>query len=508
MKNIHFILLGSLLLGLSTPSCSDMLETKNFTDMTASNFFKSEGDIDAAVIGLYLPTTTNWGYSDGGTGSWYNSLFTADANSYYVAGMLSTDIVKPYSTNTFDEFTFGPATGSALTNTYNVIRFVARATDVIQQTSQASSVNEEVRNRFIAECKTLRAFYMYTLLDWFGPVNVKLDPSTLNDNTIDSRPNESTYVEYILKDLEEAINTTSFPEKYNNDESNWGRMSKAIAYAIRMRAYMHQKDWTNAKTDAEQLMKMGFSIISKYEDVFNTDRTSEHIWSVPANTASDNYYITEVLPSDFKKGYNLKGRPYIRGTEEQFQPGWQAYCMRWDFYDTFDDNDIRKESILCEYDNLNGKRITRETMSGALPIKYTDTQFYNPGIQKAMPIIRYAEVLLSFAEAENELNGPTPQAIEAVEQITNRAHTSIPALVKTSRESFREFILAERGRELFCEGQRRQDLIRHGVFISLARERGNNAEDYHILYPIPQNVIIEAGGILKQNLGYPQSTSK
>lgn len=98
-----------------------------------------------------------------------------------------------------------------------------------------------MRNRYIAEAKTLRAYYMYTLLDWFGPVNVKLDPVTLMDNTVEPRPDELTYVKYILQDLEDAINTQAFPNKYNDDAGNWGRMSKAIAYAVRMKTYMHQK---------------------------------------------------------------------------------------------------------------------------------------------------------------------------------------------------------------------------------------------------------------------------
>lgn len=102
-------------------------------------------------------------------------------------------------------------------------------------------------------------------------------------------------------------------------------------------------------------MNMGFEIISNYEDVFNLDRTAEHIWSVPSNTASDNYYITELLPADFKRGYNHENWSYIRGTENDYQPGWQIFCMRWDFYDTFEDCDKRKATILCKYDTNEGK---------------------------------------------------------------------------------------------------------------------------------------------------------
>jgi hypothetical protein len=503
-KFFAYIILGVTLSGAMLTSCDDLLETKNFTDMSPYNFFKSEGDMDAAVTGIYLPCTTNWGYSDGGTGKWYNALFNADINAYYPAGMVTTDIVRHYTSHTYDEFNVGPSTGGAIDNTYNIIRFVARATDIIDQISKSSGATEDIRNRYIAETKTLRAFYMFTLLDWFGPVNVKLDPATLMDNTILPRPSIDEYVGYIEKDLNDAINTSSFPDKYNDDADNWGRMSKAIAYGIGMKLYMHQKQWEKAKEATEQLMKMGYSIIRNYEDLFNNSCTAEHIWSVPANSASDNYYVTEVLPSDFKRGYNHLGSSYMRGNNDAYYSGWQVFCMRWDFYDTFSDDDVRKKTILCQYDTNDGELRTRSNgMVGAIPLKFTDTQFANYGIQKAQPILRYAEVLLSYAEAVNELNnGPTRDAIDAVKQMTDRAGVTIPASATSSKEAFRDYLLEERGRELFCEGQRRQDLIRHGVYISLARERGNNAQDYQVLFPIPQSVITEAGGIVEQNQGY------
>ena len=209
------------------------------------------------------------------------------------------------------------------------------------------------------------------------------------------------------------------------------------------------------------------------------------------------------MPSDFKRGYNHKGDSYIRGNESSHFSGWQVFCMRWEFYDTFADNDIRKKTILCEYNTNDDVHKDRNSgMVGAIPLKYTDTQFANYGIQKEHPAIRYAEVLLSYAEAENELNGPTQGAINAVKQITDRAGVTIPASATTDKNAFRTYLLAERGRELYCEGQRRQDLIRHGVYISLAKARGNNAKDYQVLFPIPQNVVTEAGGIIDQNEGY------
>ena len=141
-------------------------------------------------------------------------------------------------------------------------------------------------------------------------------------------------------------------------------------------------------------------------------------------------------------------------------------------------------------------------MVGAIPIKYMNTQFANWGTQTAQPILRYAEVLLSYAEAENELNGPSAEAVKALKMVTDRAGVEIPSSATASKEAFRNYLLLERGHELFCEGVRRQDLIRHGVYIKLARERGNNAQDYQVLFPIPQFAITESNNILEQNPGY------
>lgn len=495
-------LLGGTLL---QTSCDDMLETKNFTDMVDSNFFQSEGDFDAAVTALYLPLTVNWGYGDGGTGGWYNALFNADLNAMLPGNEYTTDIMRTYnSSHEYMEFLVGPATNWGPSNvTFNMMRFVARATDVIARIEQSTASTAEVRARYVAEAKTLRAYYMFVLLDYFGPMNVKLDPATLNSTVIEPRPDNATYVAAIQNDLQAAIDCKAMPESYNNDAANWGRMSKSIAYAIRMKVNMHQKNWAAASVDASKLMTMGYSLVDNYYDIFNTDRTSEHIWSIPANAAYDNFYVIEVLPGDFKRGYNYQGISYMKGTEDSYYSGWQAYCMRWEFYDTFIDGDVRKEGILCKYETIDGTVKDRShAMVGAIPLKFTDTQEAAYGVMRAWPVIRYADVLLSFAEAENELNGPSIAAIDAVKKVTDRAHVEIPAQATASKDAFRKYLLAERGRELYCEGHRRQDQIRHGVFISSARERGYNAQDYQVLYPVPQAAVIESNGIVKQNPGY------
>ena len=102
-----------------------------------------------------------------------------------------------------------------------------------------------------------------------------------------------------------------------------------------------------------------------------------------------------------------------------------------------------------------------------------------------------------------KLAGPTSEAINYIKQVTDRAKMIIPASATASHDSFSDFILAERGRELYwLPGIRRQDMIRHGNFISAAMARGLPAKDYNVLFPIPSDVVIQSNGIVKQNPGY------
>lgn len=116
---------------------------------------------------------------------------------------------------------------------------------------------------------------------------------------------------------------------------------------------------------------------------------------------------------------------------------------------------------------------------------------------------RYAVVLLSRAEALNELNGPNQESVDLVNQIRNRAGLgSVNLSDFPSKEALLEQILNERKLEFWNEGKRRRDLIRTNRFIKCAHDRGiTNAKDTHVYFPIPQSAI-DANPLLKQNDGY------
>jgi hypothetical protein len=187
--------------------------------------------------------------------------------------------------------------------------------------------------------------------------------------------------------------------------------------------------------------------------------------------------------------------------------------MPWDYYDKYEENDERLNTIVRYYtDRVTGDPVdfrveTHARAIGAIPMKYSEDPEHSGSEQSNDFIVfRYADVLLMKAEAMNEMEGPTTESVALINQVRNRAKASLLTLgdVNTSsKEAFRDFILDERARELYCEGWRRIDLIRHGKFVQKAVEAGwASLSDTHLnLYPIPQTAINENPN-LRQNPGY------
>ncbi|SMO50097.1 Starch-binding associating with outer membrane [Gracilimonas mengyeensis] len=484
--------------GLLMTACSDMLEPEVYGDLTPDTFFSSESDFDQAVVALYSPFTSDWGFSDPGDNVWSAALYNADPKSYLGQSMVTTDEMYAPDHAVFNNFTWGPATftmeGNVFAATYIKSRFIARATDVIEQieTSEAD-VPQDVRDRYVAQARTLRAWLMFSIYDFHGPVPVKLDPETLHDTEINPRPSQEEYVAAMENDLLAAI--PNLEEKYNNDAENWGRVSKGTARMILLRLYMHEKDWPKAEAVARDLMNMGYSLLPNYADVFHAERNNEMIHAIPAGEGAPNYWVAEVVPSN-----------YASGIEGLTQPGWNVYYMPWEFYDKFSEEDERRATIVDSYENSRGTTVSRGNgMQGAIPLKFTQNLTGNPGqgYDFDQPIFRYPEVLLSLAEAIVRQQGVTGEALALVEQVRNRAGLDMEGWAGLSSQQFLDALLEERAREFYGEGLRRMDLIRHGKFIENARARGvSNAQPHHVLFPIPQTVIVQSNGIVEQNPGY------
>jgi len=478
--------------------CKKALDAQVYSEISPSNFYKTEADINAAVITIYSPFSSNWDQTDLGDNDQYASLYNADIKTYLLKSIMTTDEAGTDWDENLTNFTFGPATYQGLGNSvYPYISYVAKATDVIANINNVTSVSTDVKNKYIAETKVLRAWLMFVLYDFYGPVNAETDPTKLASLTIAPRPTADAYSAQIESDLTSAI--PDLPAKYNSDATNWGRMSQGVANMLLLKLYMMNKQWDKAQAVATTIMGMGYSLMPNYADVFNVKQNNELIYAVPTNSASPNYWVQEALPGDFASGATSAG-VLTRG------PGWGGYYMPWAFYAKFEAGDTRKNTIIASYTTSSGTTANQASgLRGAIPLKYTGAvgQGQGPGYSLDVVVFRYADVLLSLAEAINEQTGPT-DAYQYVNQVRARAGVA-PFAPGMTTDQFRAALLDERGRELYCEGVRRQDLIRNGSLISNAIARGKtSAQSYMTLFPIPSNVMIQGNGVIKQNLGYSQ----
>ena len=469
-------------------SCKDALEPQVFGALTPETFFSSEADFKNALVALYAPFSADWGSTDQGVGIWYASLYNADPKTYWARSETTTDEMFSPWDPTFTGFTWGPATfASGQAPDYAKIRYVARATDVIDKIQQSkANVPDAVKARYVAEAKALRGWLMFVLYDFFGPVNAKTDPATLSSTEITPRPSQQEYVAQMVKDLTEAI--PDLTDRYNGDAANWGRIGKGTARMVLLRLYMHDKDWAKAEAVAKDITQMGYSLVANYTDICGA-LNNEQIYAVPTNASSPNWYFQEVTPGDFKSA----------GTITR-DAGWYGYWMPWSHYDTYSPTDKRLATVIASYTTTSGGTMDRTRgLAGAIPMKCTTGLAGSTGSEVDWPVFRYAETLLSLSEAINEQNR-TAEALPFVNQVRTRA--GVPTWAGLSQVQLRDSLLAERGRELYGEGVRRDDLIRAGTFISSALARGAAAKPGNVLFPIPLEVIQQSNGIITQNPGY------
>ncbi len=499
MKKIFNIYIAAaLLLGLG--SCTD-LEQSPQSSIDKDEFYETEDDIESAVNGIYA-IFTNWPSDFHGM---YNNLtiYMGDLTTEYVkAGAntnsahireLSNNAVQP--TNQFVEDGWEEA--------YIGIN---RANVVIDKTEASDQIDESTRNRYINEAKFLRALFYFNIVRWWGDV-----PLVLHDGEgegIARTPRDSVYTQ-IVEDLEAA---TQLPETFSG--STEGRATAGAALATLSKVYL---TWAQTDSDEGNSRQREFYqkaidyankviALNKYElventfDLFATDKKNgpEHIFSIQHSNLS-----------------NVTGHCTFATGWSDSEPVLITNNTR--FYEEMDDDDQRKQSSWAKrlYNPNTGEYFTYKV---PLFRKYIDTLNYAnnqyAGRNTNTVYIRYAEVLLIKAEAENELNGPTAAAYEAINQVRRRAYKHFPVTEPSehdlpaglTQDEFRQRLRKERFNEFILEGQRWFDLVRWRILVSTVSQEKDGVSLKNYLFPIPSSQIT-LNPNLKQNWGYSGETS-
>lgn len=502
-------------------SCAD-LEQTSLSSIDRDNFYKSRQDIETAINGIYQEFTV-----DGFYGMYNNqSVYINDLQTDYVKAGAQTNSAHIRELSNFAIQPTNLFVGYAWEEHYTAIN---RANVVIDKVADASWLDEQTKQNYINEARFLRALMYFNLVRYFGGV-----PIVLHDGEGEGAPRNTIdeVYEQIVSDFSAA---ESLPADYSNRDSKPSSLSASAllskvylvwAQTLTEKGRANQREYyQKAINYAQKVIDSGkYRLIDKFIDNWSVDKKNgpEHIFTIEHDRTING---------------NVSGHCTFATNWSDAEPVLLATSDK--YYEQTDPRDQRRDGSWAKklYDPNTGKDFVFTIPRFR---KYIDSLNYaNPassgnaaGQSTNTVIIRYAEILLIKAEAENELNGPTQAAYDAINQVRRRAYWSpylniqnTPSdgsgleLSGLSQEEFRERLREERRLEFVLEGQRWFDLIRWHILVKYVKAntptdaetlgtkttKAQNVSKCNYLLPLPQDQII-LNPNLEQNWGYSGET--
>ncbi|TDH28737.1 RagB/SusD family nutrient uptake outer membrane protein [Segetibacter sp. 3557_3] len=472
---------------LVTSSCNkDFLEQLPETTRTTNTVYKTSGDFYNAVIGAYSTLKHNGLYGNGGANAALLNLGETVSDN---ADFGATRAVSNVSTFELEDFNFSLSNtffSSAWTGHYIGI---AR-TNTILSRLPAASLDKALSDRFEGEAKFLRGLFYFNLVRLFG--DVQLVTTETNDpnegyNILKS-PAAKVY-EQIISDLSAA--ETLLPAAISNAEA--GRASRWAAKALLGKVYLTQKEYVKAATKLNEIIASAqFNVTANtYAAVFSNltafSANKDIIFAVQyksGNIGQGSAIWSATIPwggpaTSF--GVNGgSGEGFLRPTAEMIN--------------AYEPGDLRKAATVA-----TSYMIGNTTVNERYLVKYRQNGINQNEADIDFPVLRYADVLLMYAEALVE-QGQVATAVPFVNQVRTRA--GLAGLSTTlSQADARMAIENERRFELAFEAHRWFDLIRTGRYLAVMTSKGYATKEFHKFYPIPQRET-DLNPSLAQNEGY------
>jgi starch-binding outer membrane protein, SusD/RagB family len=380
---------------------------------------------------------------------------------------------------------------------YRSIRNVNLLLDLLPQ-SKATDANKKL---FAAEGHMLRGYAFAHLYNLFGPVPLRNRRPEPNESVLLTRATDEEMTSFIEAELLAAIPDLPIPGK----EEAFGRGNQGMAWAILAKYYLNTRQWQKAADAAQKVIDFGYyGLFDDFETMFRVENEGnrEMIMVIPCLNVDGygNWWQAGAMPNNFR---SAPGKPYWtwKNTMAIFAT---QYRLRSAFVNTFDGADKRASLILRSFINDKGETINLAAQTDNFrSLKYFDANTVGNNSGNDVPVIRYADILLTRAEALNELNGPSQDALDLINAVRTRAGLGDITLAEAvDKETLRGLILRERGWEFVSEAKRREDLLRHDKFISSAKARiGDRVTDKYKLFPFPQSER-DANPISGQNQDY------
>ncbi|MBW3627675.1 MAG: RagB/SusD family nutrient uptake outer membrane protein [Gemmatimonadetes bacterium] len=498
MRNTHIACL--VVLATLQVACGDLLTETPRSTVVVETFYKTEADARAAIVAAYQPFTT--GNLFGTALQWGLNAGTDDAR---VGQEEENPVIISLSRMNYDSRI------SFFANSWRGLYLVIGRANIVLEKVPAINMDEAAKQSILGEAKFLRALSYHYLVRLWGDVPLVRTPE--EQLTVGTRAPKAEVYAQIIKDAQEAA--AALPA--TRDAGNRGRATKTSAQALLAEVYLWRStressnEWAAAAAAAKQIIDSGaHRLTPTFIDAFlpGSQNRPEEVFAIQASAATGASQISIAVWT------------YPRQLLPNQAGGWATYTpLPW-FMNSYPAGDVRGQTgSQVGLPGQNGVgfftsgRLLNGTVVNFEPRIYKFRPSTRPGPQDAnWPIFRYADVLLMYAEAVNELGRPD-EAIQYVNMVRARARNGTgsenraqPAsLPVTNQAATREAIFQERHWELAFEGKRWFDLVRRGSGYFLASLRrdptATDADVNDMLWPIPETERGVSPG-LTQNPGY------
>lgn len=536
MKNsLKYILLTFI--AICSFGCESFLDKVPLDFVSPETYYSNETELNTALIGVYDVLSSR---------SYYGQAIMLHFESCTDESYLNRTSTK--TGISVNNFTY---TDPFLNNFWFAFYEGIERANVLISKIHKADIDEVKRENILAQALFLRSYYYFVLASNFGDIPLKLVPTGSADNIYIPRTPVKVIFEQVLADMKKAEPNLKKISEYKHPSfvSQTACQGIIARVCLKMAGYplLDKSKYSEAITYALKVKDSGeHQLTTKY----NTKLTNSAYSQIFINHTQDVYDISEGIWEAEYSGnllnsadFEVEGFAVMQGVQFTvlgidsigYSYGQQNTTRR--FFERFDNQDKRRDWSIGGYRYMMLPPYPRIYWAENVIIQRNIAKWrrnyekFSPKQKNFgptnFPLLRYADVLLMLAEAENEVNGPTDIAYNALNQVRRRGYGLDVNIVNSisdaptgmGKEQFRNFIQEERSRELNHEGLRKFDLIRWGIYIQRMHDMIPEVQTYNggfaacvigyesvsernLLLPIPSGEMTVNRAIIENNPGW------
>jgi|SRR6218665_10804 len=518
MKKI-IILTGVL---IAFGSCKKFLDTVPLDSVTPVNYYRNETELNRALAGVYDRLGDFRTYGRG-----MYSFLTFD-DEHFAKGQTTGFFANQIDASTLE-----------INRCWETLYTGIERANMLLDNIGNAEVSDALRNEIKGQTLALRAYYYFLLVDMWGGVPLKLVSTKSPTEPPLPRSSIAEVYAQIVKDLKEAEDLTRPISYYGFN----GKVSKTAVQAILAKVYLTMAGqplqdvakYEDAKLYAQKVIESGeHALNADFKQIFinhaqNLYDIRECLWEVEFQ--GDNQGV-------IREGGSLGSYMGIFNQDINSGYGYDIMHITAKLYNSFAAEDLRRDWVCAPF---------RYVLTNGVGVKtnWQPNEIYERSVGKwrreyepmprnqdytgtNFPLMRYSDVLLMYAEAENYLNSPTESAYDAINMVRRRGYgkpVAVPDVTADlptglNKVDFQEAVRMERLRELSLEAVRKHDLIRWGIYVSTMQQmvttlqatmpatmvtaavnQARNVTERSVLFPIP-NSEISVNPSISQNPGW------